>query len=121
MKPGSKILVCVGANTVGDDIANALLKYIFEINDRKPRLLRLYAPSASRNFISENILDFSNYDEKYYPNLQCIYGFDVIISTLGVCGRLLQSNIDHDHFTHVFIDEAGCVLETMALLPIACE
>lgn len=45
--------------------------------------------------------------------------YRIIISTLTNATRIVNSAIPEDHFTHVFIDEAGHGLEPETLIPVA--
>lgn len=48
-----------------------------------------------------------------------IVQYRVCISTLGSLGPLMSIKFQHDHFTHIIIDEAGQTVETESLIPIS--
>lgn len=68
---------------------------------------------------NENLLENSNFEERSIPSLAELYKYRIIVSTLTVSGRLLQSNMNSNHFTHLFIDECESATETFTLIPIA--
>lgn len=89
-QPNSRILVCATSNSACDEIAQRLLKFIpTHNNDTETyNLFRLYAASINKDSPEQSILDASNFFDKFYPPLQTIYQYRIIIGTLGVAGRL---------------------------------
>lgn len=115
------VLVCVHSNTACDEITERLLK-VLHTNE----LFRIYANSCNKDAVSETIRPHSNYHHQFkLPSLDFLYQFRVIICTLTTAGCLTRArrerNFDSSHFSHVFIDEAACVHETVAMIPIAGE
>lgn len=117
LKPKSKILISTASNSACNEIGSRLLKYLPSTD-----ILRLFAASQERkmDLIDDELLEASNLDsgDHFYPCLEELYQFRVILCTLCVAGRLGLASINPTHFTHVFIDECGSATETEALIPI---
>lgn len=131
--------MCATSNSACDEIAQRLLKFIPTQHNKTElyNLYRLYASSINKDSPEQSILDSSNFFDKFYPPLQTLYRYRIIIGTLGVAGRLgnkrenlgstfsyhchisAQARISADHFTHLFIDECGSATESASLIPIA--
>lgn len=117
LKPTSHILISTSSNSACNEIASRLLKHI-----PKTDIFRLFAGSQARkiDLIDEDVLESSNLEsgDHFYPCLEELYQFRIILCTLCVAGRLGLANIDPWHFSHVFIDECGSATEPEALIPI---
>lgn len=117
LKPKSHILISTSSNSACNEIASRLLKYIPNTD-----ILRLFAGSqaSKTDLIDEDVLEASNLEsgDHFYPCLDELYQFRIILCTLCVAGRLGLANIDPRHFSHVFIDECGSATEPEALIPI---
>lgn len=81
--------------------------------------LHRFAASVRKSCNNEDILENSNFNERSIPCLMELYKYRIVISTLTVSGRLLQANMDSNHFTHLFIDECESATESFTLIPIA--
>ena len=66
------------------------------------------------------IREISNF-VKATATLDEVKKFSVIIMTIVTSSRLSLNNLPKDHFSHVFIDEAGHATEPEAVIPIAGE
>lgn len=55
----------------------------------------------------------------FYPPLEKLKKYKVIVTTLVTAGRLVSANFPPGHFTHIFIDEAGQAEEPEVIIPIA--
>lgn len=115
------VLVCSQSNSACDDITKRLMVHV-----NKSRIIRLYATSYQHNQLDPTIEPISNYrNGKFdYPCLNHLYGYQVVVCTLSAAGSIPRSRgLDPDfsskHFSHIFIDEAGFVNETLSLVPIA--
>lgn len=89
-QPNSRILVCASSNSACDEIAQRLLKFI-PTSDKDSdtfNLYRLYATSLNKDCPDQSILDTSNYFDRFYPPLQTLYQYRIVVGTLGVAGRL---------------------------------
>lgn len=80
--------------------------------------------SYSEKKISNEIKPVSNIinGEIRIPCLTILYAYRVVICTLHTSGCIVRARddplFDSNHFSHVFIDEAACTHETVALIPI---
>ncbi|XP_005953714.1 putative helicase mov-10-B.1 isoform X2 [Haplochromis burtoni] len=45
--------------------------------------------------------------------------YKIMVTTLFTAGRFVSGDIPAEHFTHVFIDEAGHAVETECIIPLA--
>lgn len=85
----------------------------------------MYAKSHTRSAISDEILPVCNLvgDVFQFPPLEYIYKFRVVVSTLITAGCLTRARenrgYDPVHFSHIIIDEAASVTETLTMVPIA--
>ena len=50
----------------------------------------------------------TSYFTRYtYPSVETLQKYKVLVTTLVTAGRLASAQFPPEHFTHVFIDEAG--------------
>lgn len=121
------VLVCAQSNSACDEIAHRLLSVL---NMDLPNLiLRLYAKSVSIETISEKLKPTCNIlnGRLEMPSIENIYRYRIVICTLSMAGQFTlgrkQYNTFHtfkpDHFTHIFIDEAACCQQSLALCAIS--
>ncbi|XP_059612258.1 putative helicase MOV-10 isoform X2 [Phlebotomus argentipes] len=117
-KPEAKILISTTSNNTTNVITLRLLKY-FKENE----ILRLFSKSHTEEIesIDPRVMKASNlkYNAHYYPTLDELYKYRVVLTTLVTAGRLTQMKIDPRHFSYVFIDECGSGTEPSTLIPIA--
>ncbi|KAF6017027.1 MOV10 [Bugula neritina] len=115
--PKSKILVCAPQNDAADIIAERLLDHVSEKS-----ILRFNAASRNAQSMSDEILRISNYNQVlnrvvFSPKSE-IAKKQIVVSTLTNSGRLVSAELN-DHFTHLFIDEAGFATEPETVIPLA--
>eukprot|EP01083_Nonionella_stella_P060763 158503_1 len=81
-------------------------------------MLRLVAYSRDKSTIPELILNYSNYHESLdsftTPSASEIKRYLIVATTIANAGKLSNNGI-LDHFTHVFMDEAGHSIESEAI------
>lgn len=115
-----KILVCAMSNQACNEVAERLMDQVSH-----DKILRLFAKSYSIEKVNEKVTTISNRNDLAFeiPTLKCIYDYQVVICTLCTSSILLRAQKNDlwkpDHFKYVMIDEIGCTLETMAIVPIA--
>lgn len=113
------ILVCAQSNTACDEITLRLWQisgsdYIF----------RMYAQSFDKNKVNKKIAHISNFKNGKIttPFRDYVYQWRVVVCTLSTSGYFIRlptkNNVDSKRFEYLFIDEAACVQESMALIPI---
>ncbi|XP_062564050.1 putative helicase mov-10-B.1 [Armigeres subalbatus] len=116
--PSAPILVAAQSNSACDEVALRLMKHL-----APNKLYRFYSRSSEKRLgeIPAKLQQVSNLasGKHSWPTWEEVYGTRVLICTLSVCGRLVQSKIRGNHFKYVFIDECGSASEPSALLAIA--
>ncbi|XP_067934400.1 putative helicase mov-10-B.1 [Watersipora subatra] len=137
-KPGCRILVCAPQNAAADLLTERLLAHVDEKD-----ILRLNAPSRSFDDIhSLKVRKVSNYVEDSsggsragggrlfgpvavsskmkveFPSRDVLKQRKILVSTLVTSGRLVSANM-RNHFTHIFIDEAGHATEPETVIPLS--
>ncbi|XP_033647607.1 putative helicase MOV-10 isoform X2 [Asterias rubens] len=121
--PECHILACAPSNSATDLIAKRLLTGGTPID--KNNLLRLNATSRDWKTVDETLKEKEccNYDkmtnETYFSSKEDIMKKRVITTTLCTAGRLASADFPKDHFTHVFIDEAGHAVEPEAIIALS--
>ncbi|XP_064633916.1 putative helicase MOV-10 [Lineus longissimus] len=117
--PKAHILACAPSNSAADLITQRVAK---EGQIRKD-IFRMHAASRNWKDVPEDIKDISNYDKAdgdyYFPSIDEICKKKVVVTTMVTAGRLATASFPPNHFTHVFIDEAGHAFESEAIIPIA--
>lgn len=117
LKPKANILISTASNSACNEIASRLLKHIPDTD-----IFRLFAGSQEkkRDQIDDELIEVSNLEsgDHFYPCLEELYQFRIILCTLCVAGKLGLAKISPTHFSHVFIDECGSASEPEALIPI---
>ncbi|KAM3872351.1 putative helicase mov-10-B.1 [Diretmus argenteus] len=110
------ILACAPSNSATDLLCKRILEHV-----NKRKVFRMYASSQDPKLVPEELLACSNLEgETYvYPEKQDLMKYKIMVTTLYTAGRLVTGNIPVDHFTHVFVDEAGHAVETECLIPLA--
>lgn len=117
-RPTAHILVAAQSNSACDEVAIRLLKHL-----APNKLFRVYSRSSEKRLdeIPENLRQVSNLanGKHRWPTWEEVYGTRVVICSLSICGRLVQSKIRSNHFRYVFIDECGSASEPAALVALA--
>lgn len=115
------VLVCAGSNTACDELAERLLNVL-----RVDEVFRMYAKSFDKKKVSSKLIPVCYFNERdfKFPSLESLYRYRVVVCTISTAGcitraRVLDQKFDPKHFSHIFIDEAGFVQETVSLIPIA--
>lgn len=113
----SRILVCAPSNTAVDVVVERLSPFV-----NRREMLRLVAYSRDRSTIPESIMEYTHYDESsdtfIMPHSTRIKSYKIVAATIASCGKLSNHDVI-DHFTHVFIDEAGHSIEPEAVACLA--
>ena len=103
--PAARILVCAPSNTATDVIVQRLVSHI-----QTTEMLRLMAYSRDSSTVPEDIMQYTNYDQEsdsfVVPDLNKLKGYRILAATIS-SGSKLPNNGLANHFTHVFVDEAG--------------
>ncbi|XP_022790553.1 putative helicase mov-10-B.1 [Stylophora pistillata] len=117
----SYILACAPENSAADLLAERLLPHV-----DKGKMFRMYAASRPWDFVPQKLKDARvvNFDpvlhEVYYPSREeLVSDYRIIVTTLVTAGRLVSALFPRNHFTHIFIDEAGHATEPECIIPVA--
>ena len=109
----AKILVCAPSNTATDVVVERLASYV------SPReMIRVMAFSREKRTVPDSIVKYTNYDEEtdsfVMPDVEDLESYKIVAVTISSGGKLFNHGIQ-DHFTHVFMDEAGHEIEASAI------
>lgn len=115
--PKAHILACTPSNSGADLLCQRLRVHL------PSSIYRLLAPSRDIRMVPEDIKTCCNWDAKkgeyVYPAKKYLQQYRVLITTLITASRLVSAQFPIDHFTHIFIDEAGHCMEPESLVAIA--
>ncbi|XP_016078888.1 PREDICTED: putative helicase MOV-10 isoform X1 [Miniopterus natalensis] len=115
--PKARILACAPSNSGADLLCQRLQTHL------PSSIYRLLAPSRDIRMVPEDIKPCCNWDtikgEYVFPAKKKLQEYPVLITTLITASRLVSAQFPIDHFTHVFIDEAGHCMEPESLVAIA--
>ncbi|XP_064228773.1 helicase MOV-10 isoform X4 [Aotus nancymaae] len=115
--PKAHILACAPSNSGADLLCQRLRVHL------PSSIYRLLAPSRDIRMVPEDIKPCCNWDAKkgeyVFPAKKKLQEYRVLITTLITAGRLVSAQFPIDHFTHIFIDEAGHCMEPESLVAIA--
>ncbi|KAK2550951.1 putative helicase mov-10-B.1 [Acropora cervicornis] len=116
--PKSCVLACAPSNSACDLVLQRVMKHTVV---PKSQMFRLNALGRSLLFLPKDLRDVSciSGNEFYFPSKQEIMEKRLVVCTLITAGRLVSSGIPDQHFTHVFIDEAGQALQPECVVPLA--
>ncbi|KAM4872954.1 helicase MOV-10 isoform 1-T2 [Thomomys bottae] len=115
--PKAHILACAPSNSGADLLCQRLRVHL------PSSIYRLLAPSRDIRMVPEDIKPCCNWDprkgEYVFPAKKQLQEYRVLITTLITASRLVSAQFPIDHFTHIFIDEAGHCMEPESLVAIA--
>ncbi|XP_075415581.1 helicase MOV-10 [Tenrec ecaudatus] len=115
--PKSHILACAPSNSGADLLCQRLRTHL------PSSIYRLLAPSRDVRLVPEDIKPCCNWDAKkgeyVFPAKKQLQQYRVLITTLITASRLVSAQFPINHFTHIFIDEAGHSMEPESLVAIA--
>ena len=114
-KTEAYIVAAAPSNSAADLLAEHLIKQV-----PKTQILRYYAPSRLEKLVPAKVKDISNFHpSRSALKMDDLVRFRIIIVTLVTAGKLASAGFPEDHFTHLFIDEAGHATEPEAVIPLA--
>lgn len=119
--PSEYILVCATSNSACDEIAKRLIEDGKAGGDKVFRIFSKSVLSKDISIIPQCVLNASNLSkgEHYFPSLDILCTYKVIVCTLTTAGRLSQGKINPQHFSHIFIDEAASATESQTLIALS--
>ncbi|QRV97470.1 RNA helicase [Ceratobasidium sp. AG-Ba] len=114
LNPDSRVLVCAPSNTATDLIALRLAK-----THSKTQLLRLNAPARKYDTLPTELRDFSCAEGTTFksPPKSELQGYRIIASTCYYASVPQAMGITN-HFTHIFVDEAGHATEPEVMVAV---
>ncbi|XP_033121763.1 putative helicase MOV-10 isoform X2 [Anneissia japonica] len=119
----STILACAPSNSAADLIACRLLK---KGPIARSTIYRMNAKYRGWNTVEAELKEptnICNYNtlasEHQFPVIEEIQQYRVVVTTLVTAGRLASAYFPINHFTHVFIDEAGHAEEPEAIIAVS--
>ena len=115
--PSFRLLICAPSNMATDLIVQRLANHL-----TPSEMLRILAYSRDKSSVPEDVLSHSYYSEAengfVIPPANIVKEKKVVCITITTGGKLPFNDVK-EHFTHVFIDEAGHSLEPEILSCIA--
>ncbi|XP_015917571.2 RNA helicase Mov10l1-like [Parasteatoda tepidariorum] len=102
--PNSRIIICTPSNSAADLVAHRIIESnLIEVSE----MVRLNSYQRSVDSIPDFIKPFCQDKD----SLDHLTQYRIIISTCSTAGALYTIGLCNDFFTHVFIDEAGQLME----------
>lgn len=117
--PNSRVLACAPSNSASDLVLQRVMQHSVI---PKSSMLRLNAYGRSLFSLPNDIKEVScitSGGDFYFPSKQEIMDKRLVVCTLITAGSLVSGDIPEQHFTHVFIDEAGHSLQPECVVPLA--
>uniref|UniRef100_A0A8C2GL98 RNA helicase n=1 Tax=Cyprinus carpio TaxID=7962 RepID=A0A8C2GL98_CYPCA len=113
--PGACILACAPSNSAADQLCEKLITSQ-HVDARK--IYRLYASSRDPKDIPKNISNLEG-EMIVFPCKEDLMCYKILVSTLVTAGRLVTGGFPVDHFSHIFVDEAGHAIESETIISVA--
>ena len=111
----AKIIASAPSNSAADLLASKLLKVV-----PKSQMIRYYARSRMEKQVPEDLKIISRFHSSHFDDsLEALMKYRIIVVTLVSAGKLASLGFPDDHFTHLFIDEAGHATEPEAIVPLS--
>ncbi|XP_067269748.1 putative helicase mov-10-B.1 [Pseudorasbora parva] len=116
--PGAYILACAPSNSAADQLCEKLI--ISQHVDAR-KIYRLYASSRNPKDIPQVLRNNSNAEGEMiiFPCKEDLMSYKILVSTLVTAGRLVSGGFPVDHFSHIFVDEAGHAVEPETIISVA--
>uniref|UniRef100_A0A8C2FLT9 RNA helicase n=1 Tax=Cyprinus carpio TaxID=7962 RepID=A0A8C2FLT9_CYPCA len=118
--PDAYILACAPSNSAADQLCEKLITSQ-HVDSRK--IYRLYASSRDPKYIPEvlKVICMCNLEGEMivFPCKEDLMCYKILVSTLVTTGRLVSGGFPVDHFSHIFVDEAGHAIESETIISVA--
>lgn len=129
------MLVCTPSNSAANLILEKLINAEQLVRDHFIRVIGFQA--RERELIPDHLLPYCGTVEKgkdgteglemnilddgFRENCQMEYlsNFRIIVMTIGSAGTFMEMGFPENHFTHLYVDEAGQCLETEIIIPMS--
>lgn len=119
-RPNSRILICTQNNSAADLYITKHLSSFFKKSNRGLKMLRLMAPERNKDTASPEVLEYCYYPDGFHfeiPSKEVICQQNLVLITVENSLQLTLLGL-YNHFTHIFIDEAGQSLECEVLMAL---
>ncbi|XP_077079161.1 putative helicase mov-10-B.2 isoform X1 [Siphateles boraxobius] len=115
--PDAYILACAPSNSAADQLCEKLITSQ-HVDARK--IYRLYASSRNPNEIPQVLQNNSNVEGGMiiFPCKEDLMSYKILVSTLVTAGRLVSGGFPVDHFSYIFVDEAGHAVEPETIISV---
>jgi helicase MOV-10 len=110
------VLACAPSNSAADLLLERCVQLFNKLNSSNLTALRLNARNRPELDISQSI---KGYCASAPVALSRICGVQLVVCTCVSASSLYCVEVPSNHFSHVFVDEAGNSMETEALVPIS--
>lgn len=123
-QPSTKILVCTPSNEAADLIVERLLKNVelkYKLSPAKDLIVRIHGATRDQKSVSESVRKVSPrfYNNTFdFPSNEDITSKRIVVTTLMSSDKLFAVGIPGDHFTHLFVDEAGHASEQLLMVAL---
>uniref|UniRef100_A0A8C2FJY5 RNA helicase n=1 Tax=Cyprinus carpio TaxID=7962 RepID=A0A8C2FJY5_CYPCA len=114
--PDAYILACAPSNSAADQLCEKLITSQ-HVDSRK--IYRLYASSRDPKYIPEVLKVSICFKMIVFPCKEDLMCYKILVSTLVTTGRLVSGGFPVDHFSHIFVDEAGHAIESETIISVA--
>ncbi|MFT7802282.1 putative helicase MOV-10 isoform X3 [Arapaima gigas] len=118
--PSAHILASAPSNSASDLLCERLLAHV-----DAHKVYRMYSSSRNPADVPVKLLDCCNWDEDQdgfvYPSKETLMQYKILVTTALTAGRLVTGGFPRDHFTHIFVDEAGHAPEPECIVGMAGE
>lgn len=109
--PQSRIIICTPSNSAADLVAQRIIENnIIDVSD----MIRLNSYQRREETIPEFIKPYCQDKD----SLERVTQYRIIISTCSTAGSLYTIGLCNEFFTHVFIDEAGQLMEPESAIAV---
>uniref|UniRef100_A0AAY4B6J4 RNA helicase n=1 Tax=Denticeps clupeoides TaxID=299321 RepID=A0AAY4B6J4_9TELE len=110
------ILACAPSNSASDLLCEKVLEHV-----DPHKVYRLYASSRDPKTIPEALKDNCNLvDEDFvFPCKEVLMEYKILVTTVVTAGRLVSGGLPKNHFSHIFVDEAGHAVEPETIIGVA--
>ncbi|XP_077079162.1 putative helicase mov-10-B.2 isoform X2 [Siphateles boraxobius] len=116
--PDAYILACAPSNSAADQLCEKLITSQ-HVDARK--IYRLYASSRNPKDMPKILKNNCNVEGEMiiFPCKEDLMSYKILVSTIVTAGRLVSGGVPVDHFSHIFVDEAGHAVESETIISVA--
>ncbi|KAK7002884.1 helicase with zinc finger domain 2-like isoform X1 [Biomphalaria glabrata] len=116
-RPNVRILICTQSNSAADLYITKHLSSFVKKMGQSLKVLRLNAPERKKDTVPDEVKQFCYGSSGMFqtPPKEAICQYQLVLTTVENSMQLTKLGL-HNHFTHIFIDEAGQTLECEILM-----